>query len=242
MVVATSFNVPVLRIWTREILIWRNPEDNFVTLCQEDEPLVGEGKLGWVLLSFNIFKCVLLLIWTFFKNNFTFNDHLEYSHLISHFSICNTGVTPICTKSIMPVFLYFYGRWRWGYLFLLTLYSRSLIPCLSGTWQDLKICSLSEHSGFCDHPFKSLLLNIARVVSTVSLTSAEGPIKSQSNLLAHWCLSQLKQTQQLFIGGIIYGPRTLLRKRQCSATKVNTGLSTSCRKKDKSQELTKHTE
>lgn len=100
---------------------------------------------------------------------------------------------------------------------------------------------LSEYNGFCAHPFKSLLLNIARVVSTASLTSAEDQTKSKSNPLAHWCLSQLKQAQRLFIGGIIYGPRTLFRKRQCTATKVNMGLSTSCMKKDKSQELTKNT-
>lgn len=48
--------------------------------------------------------CTLLLIWSFKENNFNFNDDLEYSHLISHFSNYNVGVISICTKPIMLVF------------------------------------------------------------------------------------------------------------------------------------------
>lgn len=103
--------------------------------------------------------------------------------LTSCFSICTWSNT-YSSNSIMPVISTTMEA-DIGYLLLLTLYSRGLMPCLSDKWQDFNKCSLSEQNGFCDRLFKSLLLKIARVVSTASPTLAEDQTKAQSNPSTH---------------------------------------------------------
>lgn len=91
------------------------------------------------------------------KQNFTYNNDLEDSHLVSHFSTCNIGVTSICTKSLMPAFS---TTSEAGVGVPISIYFifPGITPHLPGKWQDANKCSLGECDGFCDHPLKSSLL------------------------------------------------------------------------------------